>query len=379
MFRLSITSKFVGVVTTLFVLAAVIFATFLPRQQRIAAEQSIEEKGRSVARMLAHRSAAPLLFGDQESVANGLSSLSKIDQIGYALVVGLEGEVIATYKDPPMQILQNSGELMQDSTERLFKDTQLPMWHLSTPIISSNEQVGNLVLGLDLNELNNRVRQSRLIAIGIAFSLLVAGVLAFYLMARHIVEPIRILEEASLKVARGDIDVQVQINTGDETERLAASFNKMVGNLQALIKREYDNASAIEQLARQDIDKIQRELNLTKQKWMEGSQLLLVSLEKLANGDTNYLLPERTDELGTLFRQYNEMVLKIQSTYQELGIFKKTIATNYISASMMSRFSEPDSKEGFESQSMTENEKLIDYNDPFILSLIQDSDDGEGV
>ena len=370
MFRISITSKFVGVVTILLVLVAVIFATFFPRQLRIAAEKSIEEKGWSVARMLAHRSAAPLVFGDAESVSDGLSSLSEIDHIGYAVVYSLEGDTVAIYKKVMGDGL-NAEAGVSLSKENLRKDAHLPMWHLNTPILSSGEQVGSLILGIDLNDLHQQINQSRLSALIIAFSLMVIGSLAFYFMARRIVGPIRTLEEASTRVAKGDIDVQVQIRTGDETERLANSFNKMVANLQTLIKREYDNANAIEIMARKDIEKIQRELDIARQKWKEGSYLLLGSLQKLAAGDTHYLLPERSDELGKIFAQYNEIVKKINTTYEELGIFKGSQQKTYLSGPTLNPYEEMDKQEWTDGLDLSEEKKLIDYNDPFILSLIQ--------
>ncbi len=57
-----------------------------------------------------------------------------------------------------------------------------------------------------------------------------AVMIAFWLASR-MSEPIHRLEEAALRVGKGDFDFRVQISTGDELEMLANQFNTMTGEL----------------------------------------------------------------------------------------------------------------------------------------------------
>lgn len=60
-------------------------------------------------------------------------------------------------------------------------------------------------------------------ALGAAFLALIFGIL----LARTLTRPLRALTEASEKMARGDLDQQVTVNSKDEIGELAESFNRM--------------------------------------------------------------------------------------------------------------------------------------------------------
>jgi len=64
---------------------------------------------------------------------------------------------------------------------------------------------------------------------------LLAGSLAigvFYLITtRLILQPVRVLQETAEKVSQGDLNIRSDINTGDEFQQLAETFNTMLANL----------------------------------------------------------------------------------------------------------------------------------------------------
>lgn len=65
--------------------------------------------------------------------------------------------------------------------------------------------------------------------------LLIMAILVFpfvFLSARAIVKPIRKLRDASAEIGMGNLNVRVDISSDDEIGELAASFNKMAGDLQ---------------------------------------------------------------------------------------------------------------------------------------------------
>jgi signal transduction histidine kinase len=64
----------------------------------------------------------------------------------------------------------------------------------------------------------------------------VCVIIAALVMAKRISEPIVRLNEAAGKVTEGDHNVSVRVETGDELEMLAGSFNRMTGQLRELFK-----------------------------------------------------------------------------------------------------------------------------------------------
>lgn len=73
-----------------------------------------------------------------------------------------------------------------------------------------------------------RIRQSTLMLI--VFFVIIASILAYILVNKNIVKPIIYLENLMSKAGKGDLTVKAAINTGDEIEGLARSFNKMIEN-----------------------------------------------------------------------------------------------------------------------------------------------------
>ncbi len=70
----------------------------------------------------------------------------------------------------------------------------------------------------------------RVSLIGIAAALVIAALLS-YLFSGAISRPLILLKHAADKVAQGDLDCRVEIDTQDELGELAASFNRMVADM----------------------------------------------------------------------------------------------------------------------------------------------------
>jgi len=64
---------------------------------------------------------------------------------------------------------------------------------------------------------------------------LLAGSLAitvfYFITTRLILQPVRVLQETAEKVSQGDLNIRSDINTGDEFQQLAETFNTMLANL----------------------------------------------------------------------------------------------------------------------------------------------------
>jgi two-component system, NtrC family, sensor kinase len=71
-----------------------------------------------------------------------------------------------------------------------------------------------------------------LVITGIMAVLMMAGNLRFFY--RWVAQPIRDLEQGVTRVARGDFQHRIEINSGDEIEDLAKAYNEMTARLQAM-------------------------------------------------------------------------------------------------------------------------------------------------
>jgi diguanylate cyclase (GGDEF)-like protein len=101
-------------------------------------------------------------------------------------------------------------------------------------IVYSNEPltaaIGKLHSLLDAGWAESRTVFLRISLIGIGAALAVAVLLSF-LFSGTISRPLIVLKQAADKVAQGDLDCRVDIDTRDELGELAASFNQMVADM----------------------------------------------------------------------------------------------------------------------------------------------------
>lgn len=101
----------------------------------------------------------------------------------------------------------------------------------------------------------NEIMRTRAILSATAIATVFLSMLALYAVVRYvIVKPLSHLREVSDEIGRGNYDLRASIQTGDEFEELAASFNRMLRHLvdtQAELRSvNKDSDAKVDQLAR---------------------------------------------------------------------------------------------------------------------------------
>ena len=90
-----------------------------------------------------------------------------------------------------------------------------------------------------------------------------ANIILGFILSKIVIGPIRILNEATKVIAGGNLETRVTINTNDELEELASTFNDMAGAL-IKMKERAENANPLTKLPgniviREDVEKRLRE------------------------------------------------------------------------------------------------------------------------
>ncbi len=91
-------------------------------------------------------------------------------------------------------------------------------------------------------ELNQKIRQIaaqkeakadtiRIIQIFVVVISIILAILISITLARSITKPVEKLRNAAIAIGRGDLDIRVNIKTGDEIQDLSESFNQMAGDI----------------------------------------------------------------------------------------------------------------------------------------------------
>jgi sigma-B regulation protein RsbU (phosphoserine phosphatase) len=131
--------------------------------------------------------------------------------------------------------------------------------------------------------------------------ILVLVVIVSILLARTIVNPILTLSKGAKNIGAGNLDARVKVNTGDELEALAGSFNKMAENLQEHIDELKRTTAEKERLIKElEIAKgIQQSFLPEKEPQIPGVDIAASNIPaKEVGGDFYDFIPIASDQWG---------------------------------------------------------------------------------
>jgi adenylate cyclase len=194
-------------------------------------------------------------------------SAIKVGKSGFAFVLDRPGRLIA---HPDISLVLRGAE---EATAKPFRTIRAAIGSAGAGLATSRDVHGQAVAvgaaqvtGLDwtvvveqpLSEAYAPIyaalwRTAVLLAVGTMFAALLA-----YALAHRMTEPIRVLEEGTERIGAGFFDHRISIQTGDEFQRLANSFNKMAAEL-ALAQQHQERIAKLKRfLAPQVADLIDR-------------------------------------------------------------------------------------------------------------------------
>lgn len=156
----------------------------------------------------------------------------------------------------------------------------------------------------------NSLQSSTIIIVFISAVILLA--LGFGI-ARLISKPVNKLGQAAQKVASGDLNVHIDINSTDEVGMLAKNFGIMVESIassQAQAETEKANAEQAAQQAHQLAQQAEEQSAYLSNSVNE----ILTAMGEFAQGDLTVQLPvQSNDAIGQLFQGFNQSVENIRS------------------------------------------------------------------
>ena len=248
-FSVSLKLALVSWAVTIFTLL-IFVAVIVPEQKRIF-QENLSSKARGLSASLQDVIAGAAITEDYSAVVDHCRQvLQGDDSIAYIVVTKNDGFSLihesasgpapleAAARPEPLWRQQWLGDFWHPAVRQpVSRILQVPVFdrrvfHYASPFDYSGIEWGWINVGLSVQAYDRSVatvysRTGMLAVVCVVFSLILS-----ILYARHLVQPIKDLQEVQLRVSRGDLAARAAIHSGDEVETLADSFNAMTETLQ---------------------------------------------------------------------------------------------------------------------------------------------------
>lgn len=282
-FRLGLRFKITAYISLVVMFTATVLGWFLVRRQVHEIAEHLKEKGAVLGRNVASASEYGMLTGNRTIFDSITAGLKKEKDVAYCIISNNRGEILARTPTLPHNIEGISQTAAYEVTERALRteklliqsftedETGTPVYDIAAPVmtqkISSSlsgeevvfgmddtsgskgvtEKIGVARIGISLDSMNKEISRARrtITNVTVFVVLLSIGITVF--LVRVIVEPVQQLVAATERVASGNLDKPVMINTNDEIGELGASFNKMTDDLKRYRTALEDYSRTLEQ------------------------------------------------------------------------------------------------------------------------------------
>ena len=128
-----------------------------------------------------------------------------------------------SHKKRELIIKAELGEPVSDEEEGAYS--------VIIPITAHNVRYGYIYLKINKENFSKVLKTNALKRMLITFVSFILGIIFSYIISTRYTKPIEALSEAAIRVAKGDLECEVNINRKDEIGKIAESFNFMIQKL----------------------------------------------------------------------------------------------------------------------------------------------------
>ena len=197
---------------------AVFVSFYFPAVMETREMAGLEERGQSITTVAAYGARSSMENDDLEGMRQALEVVFHDQGVTYAELRAPDGSARIGMPAPGLAAERGSG------TGSAFV----------APVLTEDGTVlGEIYLTLSQAELRARIQAMKRSVLSVAVLIFGLGLLSLILMSRVVTRPLYTIFEAVERIADGDLSQRAVVTTTDEAGQLAASFNTMVGKLQA--------------------------------------------------------------------------------------------------------------------------------------------------
>jgi PAS domain S-box-containing protein len=207
------------------------------RQTEIIQEEA-RKKGMAIAQNLAAVSTNALLSYNYVALQQNGGKMAQDEDIAYVIIHDKENHVAVFSGHDEKQgtvltdgVSQKALAAKQPLVQSFHSaEMRKPILDISIPVYikESTEKWGTVRIGLSLEKMDEQISRTRLNLLLLGGVAILLGILGSVFFARRITRPISKLVDTTISAARGDLDLSIDVRTGDEIEELGHNFNYMI-------------------------------------------------------------------------------------------------------------------------------------------------------
>ncbi|MBN1823399.1 MAG: HAMP domain-containing protein [Endomicrobiales bacterium] len=324
--RVGLPVKILLSVSILIILTSLSLTWFFIKNQIVQVRAALEDRCSMMARNLAYNSEFGVLTTNKNFLKKLNEIVTKEQDILYSLVYDKNGRIMAlaeitqarnlyreiepylSYKFPQIRnapssspaqkmndilkfsYISKSGESIHDvispiTIRRIVKEDDVAFMGALDQSEGTEEIIGFARVGISLERMNRQIKDITKGVILLTVLVVVVGILLSFILVRIIIKPIKQLALGTQKIASGDLNYYVDVESNDEIGELAEKFNLMASDLRRYIR---------------ELNKEKEDLFRTKHVLEQRTKELEESLIKIKNIQQELIRSEKFATVGRL-------------------------------------------------------------------------------
>ncbi len=141
-------------------------------------------------------------------------------------------------------------------------------------------------------------------------------------LAQRIIQPVSALNDAAGRIAAGDTNVHVAVDSSNELGRLAVSFNTMMGTIRLGIEELQREKAGVERKVEEAVRQLQQEKDYLAQ----SIDAILGTIERFAKGDLTVTVAtteagsdDEISDIARLYAGFNQAAQSIRNTMRQVA------------------------------------------------------------
>ena len=251
----SLNTKILILTTSLFVVCSLIYGIFFSYQSKTALMDEFVTRGNSLLKNLALNAEVEILIENREALNSLAENLLQEKDVRSVKIIGDNEQVLVDIAKPG-QLRNEHKETMsvyvsKGSDQNISDRFTLSLSERNSgqPERDMKEMIGYIEAVFSKKGIFDTIDAMRRNMFLAALAATVLGCIIALYYSRSIVKPVRRLASATTRIARGDWESKLPIDSMDEVGQLTESFNKMSGSL---IEKRKELEATYKELSKQE-------------------------------------------------------------------------------------------------------------------------------